>query len=251
MGYCVYKHTFPNGKVYIGITCKKPEQRWGKDGKGYLEQKDGKYNQPLMANAVLKYGWNNVAHEILFDNLNREEAEQIEINLIAQHKSNNPEFGYNIAIGGGIPHSRLRQVICIETGEIFDSYSEAEKETGIGAHGISDVCKGLAKTAGKKHWKFVEDVAIATCIDCGKTFIKNNIRSYRQVRCKECQFLAKRASEKKRRERYKASHIDGVHQTKTKIKKRKVKRKGEIIREKNGKQELMPKKRRVKRKVVM
>ena len=26
--YTVYKHTSPSGKVYIGITCRKPEYRW-------------------------------------------------------------------------------------------------------------------------------------------------------------------------------------------------------------------------------
>lgn len=34
MGYTVYKHTSPSGKVYIGITKRKPEYRWNK-GKGY------------------------------------------------------------------------------------------------------------------------------------------------------------------------------------------------------------------------
>lgn len=37
--YCVYKHTAPNGKVYIEITCKtKPEYRWqkGYKSKGYI-----------------------------------------------------------------------------------------------------------------------------------------------------------------------------------------------------------------------
>lgn len=28
MGYSVYKHTFPNGKVYIGMTGQEPEKRW-------------------------------------------------------------------------------------------------------------------------------------------------------------------------------------------------------------------------------
>ena len=32
--YCVYKHIFPNNKVYIGVTCQKPEYRW-RNGKGY------------------------------------------------------------------------------------------------------------------------------------------------------------------------------------------------------------------------
>lgn len=31
--YYVYKHTFPNNKVYIGITCRTLEERWGKNGK--------------------------------------------------------------------------------------------------------------------------------------------------------------------------------------------------------------------------
>lgn len=34
--YTVYKHTSPSGKVYIGITKKKPEYRWN-HGRGYKE----------------------------------------------------------------------------------------------------------------------------------------------------------------------------------------------------------------------
>ena len=26
--FCVYKHTTPSGKVYIGITSRKPKERW-------------------------------------------------------------------------------------------------------------------------------------------------------------------------------------------------------------------------------
>lgn len=92
MNYSVYKHTFPNGKVYIGITSQKPEYRWA-NGKGYSAQ-------PLMIRAISKYGWNNVVHEVLFDGLTKEEAEQKEIELIAYYKSNQKKFGYNIANGG-------------------------------------------------------------------------------------------------------------------------------------------------------
>lgn len=28
--YCVYKHTSPSGKVYIGITVQNPLYRWNK-----------------------------------------------------------------------------------------------------------------------------------------------------------------------------------------------------------------------------
>ena len=69
----VYKHTFPNGKVYIGITSKKkPNQRW-ESGIGYSK------NQIVMYNAIQKYGWDNIKHEILFENLSKDDACKKEI----------------------------------------------------------------------------------------------------------------------------------------------------------------------------
>lgn len=91
----VYIHTNKiNNKVYIGITSQKPETRWGRDGKKYKE------NQPVFYNAIQKYGWDNFKHEILFEDLTKEEAEQKEIELIAKHKSNDINFGYNMSTGG-------------------------------------------------------------------------------------------------------------------------------------------------------
>jgi predicted GIY-YIG superfamily endonuclease len=92
MSYCVYKHTFPNGKVYIGITGQSPEKRW-RHGFGYTHNSHLKY-------AIAKYGWENVKHEILFDGLTKEDACRREIELIAEHKSNQREFGYNMSTGG-------------------------------------------------------------------------------------------------------------------------------------------------------
>ena len=92
--YTVYKHTTPNDKVYIGITCRL-KQRWSRNGFYYTGQYFGK--------AILKYGWDNIKHEILYSGLTKEEACQKEIELIARYKSNNPEFGYNVAPGGEIP----------------------------------------------------------------------------------------------------------------------------------------------------
>lgn len=91
--YVVYKHTAPNGKVYIGITCKKPIHRYGKDGKNYI-------GCPLFWSAIQKYGWNNFNHEILFEGLTKNEAEQKEIELIKQYQSNNEQYGYNLDNGG-------------------------------------------------------------------------------------------------------------------------------------------------------
>lgn len=90
--YCVYKHTSPSNKVYIGITSQKPEKRW-KNGYGYSRN-------TYFSRAIQKYGWDNFTHEILFTGLTKEEAEKKEIELIAFYKSTNKDFGYNIDNGG-------------------------------------------------------------------------------------------------------------------------------------------------------
>lgn len=90
--YTIYKHIFPNNKIYIGITKRKPETRWNK-GKGYN-------SCPLMSKAIKKYGWDNVKHEILFTGLSKEQAEEQEILLIKKYKCNNGKYGYNIENGG-------------------------------------------------------------------------------------------------------------------------------------------------------
>lgn len=88
----VYKHVFPNGKVYIGITSCEPVKRW-KNGRGYD-------NQPIMRNAIMKYGWDNVKHEILAKGLTREEACAMEVALIALYNSTDRNCGYNNTGGG-------------------------------------------------------------------------------------------------------------------------------------------------------
>ena len=97
--YCVYKHTAPNKKVYIGITSKKPQRRWN-NGNGYREN-------PYFYKAICKYGWENIAHEILFFDLSSEEAQQKERELIKQYHSFDRKYGYNLTTGGeaGKEHS--------------------------------------------------------------------------------------------------------------------------------------------------
>lgn len=89
--YIVYKHTCPNGKCYIGITGRSAEQRWN-FGHGYDEQ--------LFGRAIKKYGWKNIEHEILFENLTLDEAYQKEIELIKEYKSFDKRYGYNCDFGG-------------------------------------------------------------------------------------------------------------------------------------------------------
>lgn len=90
--WLVYRHTSPSGKVYIGITSKEdPKERWGAGGHLY------KHNS-LFWNAIQKYGWDNIEHEILCENMEEEDAKEMEIALIAQYKSEG--ISYNITDGG-------------------------------------------------------------------------------------------------------------------------------------------------------
>lgn len=98
--YCVYIHTSPSGKKYVGQTKKKPKERWA-NGKGYLSKnKNGKYKQPAFANAILKYGWDNFEHEIIAINLTKEEADVLERALIKNLGTMDYKYGYNCAEGG-------------------------------------------------------------------------------------------------------------------------------------------------------
>lgn len=90
--YTVYRHIFPNGKCYIGITCAKPYHRRWRGGTGYC-------SQPKIYHAILKYGWENILHEILYENLTVDDANRLEQEMI--RKFNSVENGYNISTGGG------------------------------------------------------------------------------------------------------------------------------------------------------
>lgn len=92
LNHKVYKHTAPNGKVYIGITSKDVNERW-RNGKGY-------FRNTLFWRAIKKYGWENIKHEILIDGISKDEACRIEQELIAKYQSNNPAYGYNLTSGG-------------------------------------------------------------------------------------------------------------------------------------------------------
>lgn len=99
--WCVYMHkNIINNKLYIGITSKVPEERWGVNGCNYTAKQ-----QPAIYNAIKKYGWDNFEHIIVADMINEGLAKYIEQFLIALYKTNctkykKPSYGYNMTDGG-------------------------------------------------------------------------------------------------------------------------------------------------------
>ena len=92
--YSVYMHTCPKNKKYIGVTLQKPELRW-RGGRGYQRN-------PYFYKVIMKVGWGNIAHDILFSGLTKEAAEAKEIELIAKHLTNSKRYGYNLEKGGNV-----------------------------------------------------------------------------------------------------------------------------------------------------
>lgn len=189
--WCVYKHTLPDGRCYIGQTCD-ITTRW----------KPSAYkNCVKFYSTIQKYGWENFNHEILVDNLTLEEANHLEEEYIKKYDS--IEKGFNLNSGGenklhsqetknkmsqtrkGVPHSQehseaiskaltgkkktpehirnnqlaqhRKPVECIETGEKYESLSDAERKTGILGETISRCCRGKQKTASGFHWRFINE----------------------------------------------------------------------------------------------
>lgn len=156
MSYCVYKHTCPNGKVYIGITSQKPSHRWLSDGRGYS------HNEHFYR-AILRYGWDNIKHEILFDNLSRHDACKIEISLIEKHRSNNPQYGYNLSSGGecsgsGVHRPRsevakLKQSFAMTGRKATEETKEKMRLARIGKSHPHGSTKGHYQPPHSEEWK--------------------------------------------------------------------------------------------------
>lgn len=249
--YCVYKHTSPSGKVYIGMTGQSASRRW-RNGEGY---KDNTY----FYRAIKKYGWENITHEILYDNLTKDEACQKEIEMIEFYNSMDSYKGYNTSSGGSCPalgmihteemkkkmserisgennpfygkthteearrkisesrkgiklteeckekvrmNSHRKVVVCVETGEIYHSIHEAERENGIHHGNISSYLRGDQSFAGGYNWRYAteEESIEENIINSRIPYIGMSKEEKRKI------YGVKRTVSEDKRENYRKSH---------------------------------------------
>ena len=196
--WCVYIHTAPNGKRYVGITSQSVKERW-RNGNGY------KHNSHF-TRAINKYGWDAISHEVVANGLSEDAAKQMEIELIQRYNSTNQDCGYNISCGGegtlgvrhygednpfyGKHHSQENKMLISDTVKhawgtgIFDevmcrpvyqfdmdgnflkaykSVRQAEDETGISHSVICRVCNGKLNYTHGFTWAYQDE-----CLDLQK-----------------------------------------------------------------------------------
>lgn len=150
-----------NNKAYVGQTRRKdPKTRWGSNGHRYSQQKK-------FWRAIKKYGWDSFEHIILeqvpVEVLN--ESEDLWISIFDSVKNGyncettNPHYGYvnkytyHLNSGcwkKGHKTWNKKPIICVETGEIFESASSV-----LGRHAKEVIEKQWCSHG--YHWKWAKE----------------------------------------------------------------------------------------------
>ena len=143
--YCVYMHTSPSGKRYIGVTKNNPTRRW-ENGSGYKGQ--------IFSKAIEKYGWDNFQHEVLLTGLAFEDAEYWERFFIAMFRTTKSKYGYNCDSGGKLGR-KVTEEARRRMSESHKGLLTGEKNPCYGKPMPEEVRRKLIEAnTGRKPWNY-------------------------------------------------------------------------------------------------
>ena len=147
IGY-IYKVTKKlNNKIYV---VKRQKSLWDEHYFG-----SGQH----IKRAIKKYGKENFIRELLDTAETIDELNQKECYWIEKLPARNPATGYNVGKGGEYTANNMKQIICLETGQIFSNIRAASKYLGLNTtSSINKALKNLNKTACGYHWAYLYDI---------------------------------------------------------------------------------------------
>lgn len=188
--YCAYNKI--NNKRYIGQTiqrlCERKAAHYSKDKEIYFHR------------ALHKYEYNDWEWSEIDTAESKQELDEKEQYWIEYYETCNPKKGYNIQKGGdsdkqtleqiryarnkfveeygnGVQHNKrnIKNIRCIETGEIFKNAAEAARQKNITHSHIVECANNNKNTAGGYHWEWCIDISLYEnaiyCVQLEKTFL--------------------------------------------------------------------------------
>lgn len=190
--YCAYNKI--NYKRYIGQTvqllCERKGGHYTKDPDIYFHRALRKYEKE-------DWEWSEIDYAD-----SKEELDEKEIYWINFYDTSNPNKGYNILPGGSgvkptqeqIQYARnrlieanntqnkelkkIRNIKCIETGQVFKTARDAGRAMNIHAGHITEVANGKLNTAGGYHWEWCIELNLYPnaiyCLELDKIYLSYN-----------------------------------------------------------------------------
>lgn len=96
-GYWVYALITPEKDAYIGMSKRQPCQRW----------QPSLYKTTALCQYIERFGWENIEHRVLIDNLTKQQAEQVEDWFVT--KITEDGFCINSNRSGGIERDNRKE----------------------------------------------------------------------------------------------------------------------------------------------
>ena len=141
--YYVYQHVDSDGTiVYVGMGS--GARAWRVEGR------TPEHKQWMLSKMPSQFKWN-----IVDEGLTQQEAFALEHKLLLSG-----DFRFNLYSKSRRPkppsnESKMKRVVNLDTGEVFDSVNSAASSYGVHGNTISRSCKGEGKAVGY-NWKFYD-----------------------------------------------------------------------------------------------
>lgn len=124
-----------------------------KVGRGYLAvnmSENGKHTKNYIHRLVAETYLDNPNNYDTVDHIDNDKTNNCVNNLQWMSREDN-------TIKGNIGSKKAaKQIRCVETGQIFESYTQAAKNIGVSCVSISNCVRGKTKTCGGLHWEVIE-----------------------------------------------------------------------------------------------